>query len=458
MGTRSIVAAVILAWAGAAPAATYKVTKTADTDDGACDADCSLREAVSAANANTGRDTILLQGRIYELGLAPARDPGSEDPVVDEDENRDGDLDIRDDLLMKGRPWFGVPATVIDANRLHRVVEVLPGVKVELRDIELRGGLVADRGAGLANYGTTRLIRMRIADNVATSGFSFGDGGGIYNAGRLVINYSKIEGNDAGGGEASYGEGGGIYNAGSLYVNETLVAGNSTHDDNDAGYGGGLMNLGYAQVERSLFTLNTTSSNGSGGAIFNRAGATLDVRSSTLSGNHSGEVFAGGAALANGNPYDDAGGNMTLSSVTIADNGNGGVFNRGQATLVNTIVGGNYEAISYAEPSYDSGNNCRNFGDSFGMLTTSVLLGDDGNCVGDIVVDNAGVIGSVLGALSDNGGGTATHLPVINGPAVDASQSTCPALDQRRLPRPVDLDGDGEAECDIGAVERQAGE
>lgn len=39
-------------------AATYTVTKTADTNDGTCDADCSLREAVASANSNSGADTI----------------------------------------------------------------------------------------------------------------------------------------------------------------------------------------------------------------------------------------------------------------------------------------------------------------------------------------------------------------------------------------------------------------
>ena len=34
--------------------ATLAVTKTADTDDGSCDADCSLREAIAAANAAPG--------------------------------------------------------------------------------------------------------------------------------------------------------------------------------------------------------------------------------------------------------------------------------------------------------------------------------------------------------------------------------------------------------------------
>ena len=41
-----------------AQAATFTVTKTADTNDGACDADCSLREAIIAANAAVGADVI----------------------------------------------------------------------------------------------------------------------------------------------------------------------------------------------------------------------------------------------------------------------------------------------------------------------------------------------------------------------------------------------------------------
>ncbi len=44
-----------------AQAATFTVTKTADTNDGVCDADCSFREAILAANNNTtgGVETII---------------------------------------------------------------------------------------------------------------------------------------------------------------------------------------------------------------------------------------------------------------------------------------------------------------------------------------------------------------------------------------------------------------
>lgn len=37
---------------------TFVVTKTADTDDGVCNIDCSLREAIAAANNSSGNDTI----------------------------------------------------------------------------------------------------------------------------------------------------------------------------------------------------------------------------------------------------------------------------------------------------------------------------------------------------------------------------------------------------------------
>lgn len=50
-----------------ANAATYVVTKIADTNDGTCSvADCSLREAVRAANGDLGADTLTLPAGTYD--------------------------------------------------------------------------------------------------------------------------------------------------------------------------------------------------------------------------------------------------------------------------------------------------------------------------------------------------------------------------------------------------------
>ena len=56
--------ATIWVWGGTAQGASLDVTQTADTDDGVCDADCSLREAI--ADANTG-DTITIPIGTYTL-------------------------------------------------------------------------------------------------------------------------------------------------------------------------------------------------------------------------------------------------------------------------------------------------------------------------------------------------------------------------------------------------------
>src|SRR5947207_2650268 len=47
------------------PVNTLVVTKTDDTDDGICDADCSLREAVFAANNSTGDDVITFDPSVF---------------------------------------------------------------------------------------------------------------------------------------------------------------------------------------------------------------------------------------------------------------------------------------------------------------------------------------------------------------------------------------------------------
>src|SRR5215213_6157793 len=80
----------ILAAATPARAAVFIPTKLTDSADGACDSDCSLREAVLAANAADGPDFIVLGAGIYSLSLAGAG----------EDLGATGDLDITENLAI----------------------------------------------------------------------------------------------------------------------------------------------------------------------------------------------------------------------------------------------------------------------------------------------------------------------------------------------------------------------
>src|SRR5262245_46297023 len=161
----------------------------------------SLREAVLAANAAPGADTINLFASGFNLSLAGA----------DEDSGATGDLDIHDDLTIVGAGQY---ITDISAYGLDRVFQIF-GASVEFSRLSLDGGQ-SGQGAGISSQnGTLRLTHCSIYNNAA---FGWGTdvmGVGVYLAGgSLSVTHSLIGDNQAvtiGGGSAL---GAGIYNAG----------------------------------------------------------------------------------------------------------------------------------------------------------------------------------------------------------------------------------------------------
>ena len=105
-----------------APAAedTLKVTKKADTNDGTCNSDCSLREAVVAANADPDRDTIRVPAGTYKL-TSP-----------------EGDLDIETEVSIEA-----VRGTaVIDGQNTDRVLEITASGEAFLSGLKIVDGRV----------------------------------------------------------------------------------------------------------------------------------------------------------------------------------------------------------------------------------------------------------------------------------------------------------------------------
>lgn len=156
-------------------AGVFQVTKTADTFDGVCDDDCSLREAVAMAFF-TAPSVILLPPGHYRL----VRGGPTDDSVLA------GDLDIFRELVILGS---GAASTVIDGMGLDRVLDAHGSVRLELLDLTVRGGKSTEGGGGIRTESVLTLQRVVIADNQAG-----GPGGGI-SAPIVVASDSTIAGN-----------------------------------------------------------------------------------------------------------------------------------------------------------------------------------------------------------------------------------------------------------------------
>ena len=222
-----------------AAAVTFTVTTTADTNDGTCDADCSLREAIVAANAAAGAVTIDLPAGTYTLTIAGSG----------EDAAATGDLDVTDDLTVSGA---GAAATIIDGNDLDRVFHVVGGT-VGISGVTIQNGLESIVGGGgifNAAAGILTVTSTTVADNTTLNANR--PGGGIYSVGTLTVNSSTISGN------SSSAWGGGITN------NATLVLNNSTISGNTAVQNGGAIDQGAGTmtVNNSTISSNTGSSTG----------------------------------------------------------------------------------------------------------------------------------------------------------------------------------------------------
>lgn len=245
-----------------AQAATYTVTKTADTNDGVCNADCSLREAIAAANGTTAADVIEFDATVFNVQQTITLN-GTQLAIT----NNSGTLTIN---------GTGANLLIISGNNLSTVLRndnltasvVINGVAVA----NGRGGF----GGGIANSGGGGNLTMNnsvIRDNTAT-----GAGGGFNTDGSLTLNNSTVSGNSAG----NFG-GGGISNGGTVTLNNSTVSGNSA--TNGGGISNGTFNNG------STVTLNSsTVSNNIGNGIRNNGTTSITTLNNSIIANSTSGV------------------------------------------------------------------------------------------------------------------------------------------------------------------------
>ena len=409
----------IAAWGSAASAATFIVETTAD--ELTVNGQCSLREAIRAANLDLPqdscpagsalvRDFIEVPRGTYLLGLGPAGD----------DAGSRGDFDIFESVAIVGTG----PRTIIDGAGMDRLFDIHGGATVGFAGLTIRNGL-ASSGGGIQVGGSANLILLRatIRNNTAD------EGGGIHvlSSGEVVISESVLRHNTAPG---AAGQGGGMLlsSVADVELVHSTVRNNTAVGDS-AFAGGGISNFGTLDVLGTTIAGNTAS-NGGGGGIF--SGGTATIQQSTLSGNSAAldggglssvspltvrdSTISGNTTESSGGGLFNNGGTLTVQNATIAENtavaGQGGGLANwnfvANATVKNSILGGNRAAAGAP--------------DCYGPITSQGrnLIQKTTGCTGTSPVDILGR-SPRIGRLKFNGGHTRTHRILFRSRARNAS-------------------------------------
>ena len=250
----SILVLMTLAIATAAHAATWTVTKTADTNDGVCNADCSLREAIAAAASGDEIVFSALFNTPQSIELTST-------------------LVIRKNLTISGTGSRNVTLTRPSDGLRHGILDVAssPSIVVTIRSLSITNGRVGTFGGGVfVGNAHLTLDSVSIRNNVVeVCTTCYGAGIYVSNTSTLVMTNSSVSGNDGGG------KGGGIANRGTTYVSNSTLSGNSAYS------GGGVYTDGTLVLNNVTITQNHGELVG-GGIYADTAGL---VRNSIIAGN-----------------------------------------------------------------------------------------------------------------------------------------------------------------------------
>ncbi|MCP4542039.1 MAG: DUF11 domain-containing protein, partial [Chloroflexi bacterium] len=308
-----------------------------------------------------------------------------------------------------------------------------------------------------------------------------GQGGAIFNKGRLSLQNSTLTGNESTDNNGNRGGGALMTNGGQVTVL------NTTFMNNMAQRGGAIFAyVSVVDISNTAFLTNTGTQ--FGGAIHRKSGGSFSLNSALFSGNkansnHGGAIYNGTSGLTvenstffnntakqgggiyhtdftlfvsnstfSGNSATNEGGGiyvtnnktLTLTNSTLVSNTavitGGGIYNQGISYLYNTL-------IAHNTPD----NDCVNSGGT--MYTSTNNLIADGSCgaplSGDPLVSEVGD----YGGESAEGWPLLTHALLSGSPAINAGDNTVCAStlvdnrDERGAGRPVG------SICDIGAFE-----
>ena len=397
-----------------AQANTFIVTTLNDSGAG------SLRQAITAANANPGADTIVFaNGLTGTIALTSAL-PNLTDDVT---------------LSGPGAKTLTVARSSASGTPAFRILTIDNGTAT--------GPVISISGLTLANG--------LIQSTTGTASVKYYGGAVWSNKANVTFTACAISGNSI-----------------ALPTPPSGFFTISTYPY-PLGYGGGIYNYqGSMTLTRCTVSSNSVNAAGGGGGLDNEGG-TLTLTGCTISGN---QVYYHGYGLFTGNYFAFGGGiwnsgALNLAGCTLANNsavnyihGIGGDPTLGDPGYQYVPGRGNslYNAgarsstyVNLYQTILVSGGNVVNEADIF-LNSRGYNLSNDATGPNDGTTDRLNV-DAKLSVLFDYGGPTLTHVPLPGSPALDAGDPNFngnAATDQRGLPRVFN------GRVDIGAVERQA--
>jgi len=355
--------------------------------------DISLREAIMAANAQPGADTIELPAGAYELNIIGNSVSG----------DNTGDHDITSDVTINGDGSGTTSITAIGLN--DRVIEIHSGAKLTVNDLTIEDGSKRS-GSGIYNAGTLVTNNVVVQNNLAGNLL----GGALWNQGTANLNFTEIQFNSA-------NSGGGIYNSstGDITFTSTTVLGNTS-----TGQGAGLNNTGTAEITGSAFLDNEGLN---GGAIANDKG-TVTIVNSTFNGND--------ASNATGGAVFNKGGDTIIRYSTFAENSakntGAAVFEQGgSVTIGSSIFSDNTITTPWGGPDIDG----ISVSEGHNIIKSTNLRSSDSQSTDQIGVD------PLLLPLGFYNSPTKTHALDPASPAINNGGGSPPAVDQRGVARDV---------------------
>lgn len=260
-GDGSDIGAIELGLAQTGP--NYTVTSIANHDDGACtNDDCTLREAVNAANASADTNTINFAPGVTGYIINTASPAG---------------LALTNPVTINGP---GPRVLTISGNTSSRIFNIASGTAVSISGLTLalgntiKSGLSDNSGGAIENFGALTLDRCEVTDN------SGGSGGGVANLGSLIVGNCTFANNQ------STGNGGAIRSTSKLTVSDSTFYNNTSVN---SGAISSFINSGgtaTASVTNCTVTKNNVSdSNGAGGGLYNGANSTMTVSNTIVAFN-----------------------------------------------------------------------------------------------------------------------------------------------------------------------------